>query len=450
MSGFKLYSLPWLSIILLLVLSLSWQSLTETHATMDNNEPIVHDPNLKVEIVSRGLTTPTGMALLAPDDILVLEKNQGTVERIKNGTILSEPLLDVPVATQSERGMLGIAVEETEKDPRYVFLYYTESGKDGEDFGNDEKPPLNNRLYRYDLVDNKLLNPKLLLDLPVTERAVHNGGVISIGPDNNVYLLSGSGAEDNKENPEPSDTKASNIRQGLDPDGRGGILQVTQEGKTVNNSAILGDEHPLDMYYAYGIRNGFGMDFDPVTGNLWDTENGPRYGDEINLVVPGLNSGWKQVNGLSSDDEEFNPSNLVDFSGRGKYSDPEFSWSMSVAPTALKFLPSNKLGAQYQNDVFVGDFNNGNIYRFELSEDRKQLQLLGSLDDKKADNIDELRDVIFGQRFGGIIDLEVGLDGYLYVLSWYQGGDNCDGGEDGDCVPYSSGVEGTIFRISPR
>ena len=54
---------------------------------------------------------------------------------------------------------------------------------------------------------------------------------------------------------------------------------------------ILGNTYPLNLYYAYGIRNSFGMDFDPVTGKLWDTENGPDYGDEINLVEPGFNSG---------------------------------------------------------------------------------------------------------------------------------------------------------------
>jgi aldose sugar dehydrogenase len=76
----------------------------------------------------------------------------------------------------------------------------------------------------------------------------------------------------------------------IPPDGRGGILRVTQDGEIVQPS-ILGDEHPLDMYYAYGIRNSFGIDFDPETGNLWDTENDPSFGDEINLVEPGFNSG---------------------------------------------------------------------------------------------------------------------------------------------------------------
>lgn len=448
-------------IILALSFQSNWYSAIQTYPTISNSGPTVHDSNLKVEVISRGLEFPTTMAFLGPNDILVLEKNEGTVKRIVNGQILDKPLLDVNVATSIERGMLGIAVAKNENDdinkPPYVFLYFTESEKeDGEDLSSEQNAPLGNRLYRYELVNDKLVNPKLLLDLPVTERAVHNGGVISVGPDNNIYLLAGSGAEDDKDNPESSDTKASNIGQGLDPNGRGGILRITQDGKMVGGKGILGDEHPLDMYYAYGIRNGFGMDFDPVSRNLWDTENGPRSGDEINLIEPGFNGGWKQVNGLASDDEEFDPGSLVTFNGKGKYSDPEFSWSKSVGPTALKFLPSDKLGAQYQNDIFVGDFNNGNIYHFDLDKNRKQLILLGSLEDKKADNIEELRGVIFGENFGGITDLKVGPDGHLYVLSLYQGGDNCEGSENEDCIPYSSGVGGLSLEyhlndeISPR
>jgi aldose sugar dehydrogenase len=416
--------------------------------------PTIRDSNLKVELVARGFDFPTSMTFLGPDDILVSEKNQGTVSRVLGSRILKEPLLDVNVATEAERGMLGIAVAKnvTNRDP-YVFLYYTESEReDGEDLGSESveegNVPLGNRLYRYELVDNKLIAPKLLLNLPSTGLAIHNGGVIVIGPDNNLYILVGSGAEDNRENPESSDTKVLNIKGGKDPDGRGGILSVNQDGEIVGNG-LLGEVPPLNMYYAYGIRNGFGMDFDPVTGNLWDTENGPRYGDEINLVEPGFNSGWMQINGLASDDPEFDPADLEDFDGKGKYSDPEFTWVTSVGLTSLKFLDSKKLGERYEYDMFVGDFHGGNIYDYDLNSDRKQLSLEGQLKDKKSDNEEELEGVIFGQNFGAITDLEVGPDGYLYVLSLYHGGDNCEEQGEENCIPYSSDVEGTIFRISP-
>jgi hypothetical protein len=78
----------------------------------------------------------------------------------------------------------------------------------------------------------------------------------------------------------------------------GGVLHVTKDGKPVDNNGTLGDDGPLNYDYAYGIRNSFGLDFDPVTGKLWDTENGPHFGDEINTVEPGFNSGWAKIQGI--------------------------------------------------------------------------------------------------------------------------------------------------------
>ena len=140
---------------------------------------------------------------------------------------------------------------------------------------------------------------------------------------------------------EGTKTKAQKFENGTAPDRRAGILRVMQEGEPVGNG-ILGDTYPLNLYYAYGIRNSFGIDFDPITGKLWDTENGPDHGDEINLVEPGFKSGSSDIYGMSSRDDEYDPNKLVDFKGRGKYSDPELDWDVTVAPTTLEFLNSTK------------------------------------------------------------------------------------------------------------
>ena len=116
--------------------------------------------------MTEGLDTPTTMAFLGTNDILVLEKDKGTVQRIVNGKISGQPLLDVNVANSVERCMCGIAISK-HNSTIFVFLYYTEiNGKDGED--RQGKEPIANRLYRYELVDNKLVNPTILLDLPST------------------------------------------------------------------------------------------------------------------------------------------------------------------------------------------------------------------------------------------------------------------------------------------
>ena len=139
-----------------------------------------------------------------------------------------------------------------DKQGVYVFLYYTESkSKDGQD--KEGNVPLGNRLYRFELAADKLVNPTLLLDLPSTPDTVHNGGKILIGPDKNVYLTIGEITRDNKRD-SPTITKAQNHEEGWDADGRAGILRITQDGKAVNGG-ILGNIHPLDKYFAYGIRN---------------------------------------------------------------------------------------------------------------------------------------------------------------------------------------------------
>jgi glucose/arabinose dehydrogenase len=392
-----------------------------------NKKPIIHNPDLKIELVASGIELPTSMTFIDRNDLLVLEKEKGTVLRIINGTISEKPIIDLNVATGIDRGLLGVSFSKINDGNKYVFLYFTESRtKDGEDV-TEGKDPLGNRLYRYELENNKLVHPKLLLDLPVSPNR-HPGGQIQIGTDENVYVIIGD---------IDHYTKAQNNKTGQEPDGTGGILRITQNGEPVGNG-ILGDSFPLNLYYAYGIRNSFGIDFDPVTGKLWDTENGESLGDEINLVEPGFNSGWREVQGIWSGYEKENGTetplvdsddlSLINFGGKGNYSEPELTWYKNVGPTALKFLTSDKLGKQYENDIFVGDFNNGYLYHFDLNENRTALSLNGPLKDRVVNYPEELSENVFGQIFGGISDIEVGPDGYLYVISIGQG---------------------KIFRISP-
>jgi glucose/arabinose dehydrogenase len=394
--------------------------------------PDINDPNLEVEEVYEGLELPTSMAFLGENDILVTEKDSGRVQRIVDGELQEEPVIDVEVANNDERGLLGIDISNTNGTGQYVFLYFTESGggEDGDDW-SEGTPPAGTRLYRYNIVPGigedaqvQLASETLLLDLPGTPGPRYHGGPVAIGPDNNVYVVIGT--------VDHHETQAQNIEDGPEPDGTSGVMRITQEGEVADIQGIISDEIPQNLYYGYGIRQSFGMEFDPVTGNLWDTENGPNQYDELNLVEPGFNSGWTDVSGLAEragdlDIEE----DLVDFDGRGTYSDPEFTWQQTVAPTGLDFLDSSALGAEYQNDLFVGDYNNGNLYHFDLNSDRTQLVLGGGLADRALDSGDEVGDILFGTGFGGITDVEVGPDGYLYVLTFQDD-------------------SGSIFRIVPE
>lgn len=382
------------------------------------NEPYLLDPNLKIEEVVDGLEAPTTMSFLGPDDFLILEKDKGTVLRVINGNVLDKPLLDVEVANSVERGMCGIAVSKNGPHVN-VFLYFTEiNGKDGDD--RNGKLPEGNRLYRYELIDNQLVNPVLLLDLPAEPGPRHNGGAIEIGPDNNIYISVGD--VDGSFKPFYTATKTQNSEAGIDADGRSGILRVTQDGEPVGQG-ILGDTMPLRLYYAYGIRNSFGLAFDPITGMLWDTENGPQEGDEINLVYPGFNSGWHKVYGFSSSPRNFDVNEMVTFDDRGKYSEPKLSWGGSTGLTSIIFLDKDKLGTEYRNDIFVGAVHSSQIYHFDLNSERNDLVVPETVVDKfiKSSPTYVDRNIVFADDFGGITDLTVGPDGYLYVVSIGQG-----------------------------
>ena len=164
-------------------------------ALSSHKGPIIVDPHLKAEVVFTGLKYPTSMAFLGPKDILVTEKDAGTVRRIVNGTELQQPLLNTSVATYGHRGMLGIAVASHSSPLQtianshgnrntittYVFLYYTQARTHTADDITEGKQPLGNRVYRYELIDNKLVNPKLLLNLPATPGAIGNGGKVNRG-----------------------------------------------------------------------------------------------------------------------------------------------------------------------------------------------------------------------------------------------------------------------------
>jgi glucose/arabinose dehydrogenase len=189
-------------------------------------------------------TSVTQFAFLGYNDILLLSKNDGKVLSIQNYTLLSEPLLDINVTNQWESGLLGIAIS-SDSGKVYVFLYYTES-MSGDVTNSSATDPSYNKLYRYELINNKLINPKLLFSAPSSNRYSHIGGDLQIGPDNNLYLTVGDMHGDQNKT---TRTMAQNYNDGVSPDGRAGILRFTQDGEAVGRG-ILGKEYPLNLYYA--------------------------------------------------------------------------------------------------------------------------------------------------------------------------------------------------------
>ena len=369
----------------------------------DPTPPTLSDPNIRVEKVIAGLESPTSMAFLDNDDIIITQKDNGRVRLVSNGVLQPQPILQVPVLNNSERGLLGVAIANTTTDSstKTVFLYYTEPVGD----------QARNRIYRYEWngVNNNLSGGRLILDLPGEPGPNHNGGKMQIGPDGMLYAVKGDLNRDGM---------LQNVRDGPPPDDTSVILRVDYNGNGVGNvlSAMGVD---LSKYYAYGIRNSFGFDFDPLTGVLWDVEDGPTDYDEINIVLPGFNSGWQKVMGPLGI-EGITAEDLVLFQG-SHYADPVFSWLRSEGVTDMEIFNSTSLGEEYAYNMFVGDINNGNLYFFTINGNRSGLDLGGipGLEDFVANNSEELNAVILGRGFsGGITDIQTGPDGYLYILTF--------------------------------
>ncbi len=389
------------------------------------SEPVIIDDDYIVEKFVDGLKLPTTMDFIG-DDLLVLEKESGKVIRIQdNGVVYREPVLDVSVRYNFYSGLLGIAIT-----PDHVYLYYTEaeSRNDTREFEDTEAK---NRVYQYDWDGEKLINPVMIKEFIAQQNNDHHGGVMTTGLNNEVYFAIGdqgqSGVFENR-----SDDPCYVID----------FVNTSCSGEPIYETSSIfkidtENDNKIELF-AIGIRNSFGLGVDPVTGYLWDTENGLNYYDEINLVMPGFNSGWNHVMGpVDSDNPDIGgiqtiPPQFENF----VYSDPELSWYETVGPTAISIPDKDGFGV-FSDWLFVGDFHFGTIYKFQLNSDRTGFdfpvssnyndnvifQQVLDQDEEIIEGAGSFRlhdDNLFARTFAGISDIAF-HDNKMYVLSIMDG-----------------------------
>ena len=487
--------------------------------------PSLVDRNLRLTTVAEGLELPTSIAFLGENDLLVLEKNSGRVQRLQGDNVTT--VLDLSVNNASERGLLGIALHPDFPEDRGVYLFWTcraMAEPDDDPFQPEEQrcsdeaitgmpdtddvlqvPMLGNRIDRFTWDGSNLTydhNLETLLAFqndgaptPAGQgddatgpngqqpaRANHDGGIIEFGRDGKLYVIFGDvgrrGALQNlpcgpTSTECPGDVTPDDQFGGPEPDDEhfsGVILRLNDDGTTPTDNpffavgAAIGGEigQNIQRTFSYGIRNSFGMDVDPVSGAVWQQENGEDAFDELNRVEPGQNSGWIQIAGpvgriaeyrdietTSLHHEDFpnlqqfrwSPENIATSAdealGRlfelpgSRYSDPEFSWKHVLAPAAIGFLGSDALGRQYRNDLFVGmsvpEPLAGPLFRFNLTGNRRMIAVDDPrLRDRVADNVTfhemtESESLLFGTGFGVVTDIETAPDGTLFVVSLDQG-----------------------------
>ena len=348
----------------------------------EENKIIIKDSGLAVEEYISGLEYPV-MIDFVGNDMLVIEKAKGTVRIIKNGVLIPEPLIKLEVSKTAEEGLVGILVNGDD-----IYLHYTTNNLDD---------GTTNWFTKYSFDGQSLSEPEELLSFHSNESTQHNSGVMFTDKDGNVYGAIG-------------DTCFCD-----------GLFQNNPEGENDNTGSIISLNVPRDIY-AIGIRNTYGLDFDPETGILWDTENGPESFDEVNLVEKKFNSGWNRIQGPIKPDQEIPI--ITDFI----YSDPEFSWERPIGVTGIHFIESSKF-PQYSNSVLVGSFHDGILYHFKLNENRDGFKFDDeALQDLVLNKEDNPNEIILATGFLGITDIKQGPDGLIYIVSI------------GD---------GKIFRISP-
>jgi len=490
----------WLSVGIVAVLAATVWSIAVPRAEAQTGPEVLH-PRLAVRTVVSGLSQPTSMEFLGPDDFFVLEKATGKVLRIVDGAVVSA-VLDLAVNSASERGLLGLALHPDFPGNPGVYLYWTESTTGADSTNLADVPLLGNRVDRFAWDGSTLTFDRNLIRLRAFQadpgqplRGNHDGGVIVFGPDDKLYIQMGdNGRRGQMQNLPcgptatcPGPTVPDDQFGGPEPDDAhltGVILRLNDDGSAPTDNpffvagAAMGGQVGANVQkvFAYGVRNGFGMAFDPVSGALWDQQNGDDSFSELNRVEPGSNLGWVQIMGPVSRIAQFkgietsldrdpllgnvyfglqqirwSPVNIADTPEEAlsrlfmlpgaHYSDPEFSWKFEVAPAGIGFVVGRGLGPQFEGDLIVGSartfLENGQLFRMQLTGNRQKIAVDDPrLEDRVADNnhkfdITESESLLFGRNFGIATDIQTGPNGNLFVVS------------------LSNGAVYEIYRVSP-
>ena len=509
----------WLSSALLAAALATWGPFGERRGVYAQGAaPEMLDRALAVRTVVSGLNSPIGVAFLGRNKMLVLEKDTGRVQLVADGAV-TDTVLDLGVNSSSERGLLGIALHPRFPRNPGVYLYWTcrsslmpvdpffpdeERCLDANMFAADsaellQVPLLGNRVDRF-IWDGALLHyDKNLIMLRAFQndgaptppgqgdetqpaRGNHNGGVLRFGPDRKLYVQMGDngrrGQLQNLEDGPGGPTRADDQFGGPEPDDAhltGVILRLNDDGSTPADNPFyragtrIGGEvgANIQKIFAYGLRNGFGMAFDPESGDLWEQENGDDSFSEINRVRPGFNSGWVQIMGPPERLRQFkaiettvtpmppdpfaetyfglqqlrwSPTNIADSRGEARrrlymlpgahYSAPELSWKFEVAPGGIGFA-GRGLGRQFDGDLFVAAarpfLEGGHLFRLTLTGNRRGIATVDRrLRDRVADNkhkweITESESLLIGRNFGVGTDVQTGPNGNLYIVSLTNG-----------------------------
>lgn len=280
-----------------------------------------------------GLSQPTAMAwapTISGDKRLFVSEKAGTLRVIKNDNLLSTPFFNLNVTSNSERGLLGIAFDPSFATNRFIYVYYTRSSS-----------PVKNRVSRFtaDTTFDKVVSGSelVLLDNIPSDAGNHNGGAVHFGPDGKLYISTGDGGQTS------SNSQSLNVLAGK-------ILRINKDGSIPTDNPFVNTPNARGEIWAYGLRNPYTMDFDPVGGKLYINDVGQNNWEEINRGAKGANYGWPTCEGPQG--TGVGNCNTTGFT----YPIHAYNHSVGESITGAAFYRGSQFPSQYYGVYFFGDY----------------------------------------------------------------------------------------------
>ena len=339
-----------------------------------DNPPFIESPseiNYSYETVVDGIDIPWGMAFISESDFLATEIS-GTLYRVINGKkIVVEGLPELYVRGQG--GLLDVALHPDYINNNIIHMTIS-SNTEGDSEGG------NTALYSAILDGNSLKDVKLLYKAtPNTKKGQHWGSRIVFDQEGHLYF--GVGDRGNRDvNP-----------QDISRDG-GKIYRLNIDGSIPKDNPFVGKENAKEAVFSYGHRNPQGMVTHPKTGEIWEHEHGPKGGDEINIIKPGVNYGWPTITyGIN-----YSGTPITDKTSMPNMAQPFYYWVPSIGPSGMAFSSSG-VYPDWTDNLFAGSLKFEYLERLVI-ENNKVVKR-----EKVLDKIGRVRNVVEGP------------DGYLYV-----------------------------------
>lgn len=334
--------------------------------------------SFQTKAINNGLKRPWGITTL-PDGRMLITEKAGNMRIATGAGQLSEPITGIPpVNSNGQGGLLGVTVDPQFTSNRMIYWVFSESTTGG-NLTAVAKGSLSADERR---IENATI---IYRAAPAYPNNMHFGGRILVDKSGNLVVSTG----------ERSDSETRPQAQQLNS-GFGKIVRITKDGQPASGNPFIGRSDARPEIFSYGHRNPQGLAFHPETGDLWESEMGPRGGDEINLIQPGRNYGWPTIGyGLEYSGQKVGSG----ITQREGLEQPIYYWDPVLSPSGMTFYSADNI-PEWKNNLFICGLNSNHISRLVIRDNKvtgEERLLAGE-----------------GQRFR---DITQGKDGALYAVT---------------------------------